>query len=208
MGDEVLVSVPGLPDDHLGVEHDEAAEDGQADVQVSLQPCPMSTLHISQDQMKWQARLWYREFCHNLDLEKQLGSEEDVEKAKDEESGESREESAAKIEVLAIRGEQGSAGEASEYGRGKHEGGGHQRGVHHDCHGEEGAQAESSEEGEGYEHGEAGAAVLPVVRGHEQAKGNPSAKEGEDQTSALINTLHFSSFNLIVTLRMSVKRCT
>jgi len=153
VGDEVLVSVPGLPDDHLGVEHDEAAEDGQADVQVSL--------------------------------EKQLGSEEDVEKAKDEESGESREESAAKIEVLAIRGEQGSAGEASEYGRGEHEGGGHKRGVHHDCHGEEGAQAESSEKGEGHEHGEAGAAVLPVVRGHEQAKGNPSAKEGEDQASAL-----------------------
>ena len=57
MGDEVLVSVPGLPDDHLGVEHDEAAEDGQADVQVSLQQCPMSTLYISQDQMKWQAWL-------------------------------------------------------------------------------------------------------------------------------------------------------
>jgi len=153
VGDEVLVSVPSLPDDHLGVEHDEAAEDGQADVQVSL--------------------------------EKQLGSEEDVEKAEEEEGGESREESAAKIEVLAIRGEQGSAGEASEYGRGEHEGGGHKRGVHHDCHGEEGAKAESGEEGEGHEHGEAGAAVLPVVRGHEQAKSNPSAKEGEDQASAL-----------------------
>ena len=149
-----------------------------------------------------------QEFCHSVHLEKQLGSEEDVEKAKDEEGGESREESAAKIEVLAIRGKEGSAGEASEYRRGEHEGGGHKRGVHHDCHGEEGAKAESGEEGEGHEHGEAGAAVLPVVRGHEQAKGNPSAKEGEDQASALINTLHFSSFNLIVTLRMSVKRCT
>ena len=36
VGDEVLVSVPGLPDDHLGVEHDEAAEDGQPDVEVGL----------------------------------------------------------------------------------------------------------------------------------------------------------------------------
>ena len=149
-----------------------------------------------------------QEFCHSVHLEKQLGSEEDVEKAEEEEGGESREESAAKIEVLAIRGEEGSAGEASEYRGGEHEGGGHKGGVHHDCHGEEGAKAESSEEGEGHEHGEAGAAVLPVVRGHEQAKSNPSAKEGEDQASTLINTLHFSSFNLIVTLRMSVKRCT
>ena len=55
VGDEVLVSVPSLPDDHLGVEHDEAAEDGQADVQVSLQQCPMSILHTYQEQMKWQA---------------------------------------------------------------------------------------------------------------------------------------------------------
>ena len=36
VGDEVLVSVPGLPDDHLGVEHDEATEDGQPDVEVGL----------------------------------------------------------------------------------------------------------------------------------------------------------------------------
>ena len=56
MGDEVLVSVPGLPDDHLGVEHDEAAEDGQADVQVSLRQCPMSILHTYQEQIKWQVR--------------------------------------------------------------------------------------------------------------------------------------------------------
>ena len=57
MGDEVLVSVPGLPDDHLGVEHDEAAEDGQADVQVSLQQCPMSILCISQEHLNWQVWL-------------------------------------------------------------------------------------------------------------------------------------------------------
>ena len=37
VGDEVLVSIPGLPDDHLGVKHDEPAEDGQPDVQMSLQ---------------------------------------------------------------------------------------------------------------------------------------------------------------------------
>ena len=37
MSNEVLVSIPGLPDDHLGVKHDEPAEDGQPDVQMSLQ---------------------------------------------------------------------------------------------------------------------------------------------------------------------------
>ena len=36
MGDEVLVSHPGLPDDQLGVEHDEAAEHSQSDPNVSL----------------------------------------------------------------------------------------------------------------------------------------------------------------------------
>ena len=37
VGDEVLVTVPRLPDDHLGVEHDETAEDGQTNVEVCLQ---------------------------------------------------------------------------------------------------------------------------------------------------------------------------
>ena len=36
VGDEVLVSHPCLPDDQLGVEHDEAAEDRQAEPDVSL----------------------------------------------------------------------------------------------------------------------------------------------------------------------------
>jgi len=37
MGNEVLVSIPSLPDDHLGVKHDEPAEDGQPNVQMSLE---------------------------------------------------------------------------------------------------------------------------------------------------------------------------
>jgi len=37
MGDKVLVSHPGLPDDQLGVEHDEAAEHSQAKPDVSLE---------------------------------------------------------------------------------------------------------------------------------------------------------------------------
>ena len=36
MSDEVLVSVPGLPDDQLSVEHDEPAEHRQTDPDVSL----------------------------------------------------------------------------------------------------------------------------------------------------------------------------
>ena len=36
VGDEVLVSHPGLPDDQLSVEHDEAAEHSQSDPNVSL----------------------------------------------------------------------------------------------------------------------------------------------------------------------------
>ena len=37
VGNEVLVSVPCLSDDHLGVKHDEPAEDSQPNVQMSLQ---------------------------------------------------------------------------------------------------------------------------------------------------------------------------
>ena len=36
MGNEVPVSVPGLSDDQLGVEHDEATENRQTDPDVSL----------------------------------------------------------------------------------------------------------------------------------------------------------------------------
>ena len=36
MGNEVPVSVPGLSDDQLGVEHDEATEDSQTDPNVGL----------------------------------------------------------------------------------------------------------------------------------------------------------------------------
>ena len=36
MGNEVPVSVPGLSDDQLGVEHDEATEDCETDPDVRL----------------------------------------------------------------------------------------------------------------------------------------------------------------------------
>ena len=36
VGNEVLVSILGLPDDQLGVEHDETTEDSQPDPDVSL----------------------------------------------------------------------------------------------------------------------------------------------------------------------------
>ena len=36
VGNEVLVSILGLPDNQLGVEHDEATEDGQTDPNVCL----------------------------------------------------------------------------------------------------------------------------------------------------------------------------
>ena len=51
VGDEVLVSHPCLPDDQLGVEHDEAAEDRQAEPDVSLshglENCFSLSIHFS-----------------------------------------------------------------------------------------------------------------------------------------------------------------
>ena len=37
VGDKVLVTIASLPDDDLGVEHDEPTEDGQANVEMSLE---------------------------------------------------------------------------------------------------------------------------------------------------------------------------
>ena len=37
VGDEVLVTIASLPDDHLGVEHDEPTEDCQANVEMGLE---------------------------------------------------------------------------------------------------------------------------------------------------------------------------
>ena len=67
-------------------------------------------------------------------LEKELGSEENVGKSEPHEGGESGHESAAQVEVLAVGGHEGGAGEAGEDAGGDHEGGGDQGGVHH--HGE------------------------------------------------------------------------
>ena len=139
VGDEVLVSVPCLPDDHLGVKHDEPAEDGQPNVQMSLQK--IDSIHVQLVPVPL-----------HLYLEKQLGPKEDVEEAKDEESGEPREESATQVEVLAIRSKESCAGEAGKDGGGEHEGGRHQGGVDHDRHGKEGSEAETCEEGEGHQH--------------------------------------------------------
>ena len=108
MGDEVLVSIPRFPDDHLGVKHDEPAEDGEPDVQVSLKKlfkslCRCKHLHLQ----------GY--------LEKQLGPKEDVKETEEEEGGEAREEGATKVEVLAIWSKESCPGKAGKDGGGKHE---------------------------------------------------------------------------------------
>ena len=74
MGDEVLVSHPGLPDDQLGVEHDEAAEHSQAKPDVSLNRSFKTVFFL-------RIKLTH--------LEQELGSEKDVGESKPHEGGES-----------------------------------------------------------------------------------------------------------------------
>jgi len=69
----------------------------------------------------------------DVSLEKQLRSEEDVDKSEPHESGQSRQESSTKIQIFSIRSHQSSSGEASKDDRGDHESSGHQGGVHHHC---------------------------------------------------------------------------
>ena len=78
-------------------------------------------------------------------LEQQLGPKEDVEESEEEEGGESREESATQVKILAIRSKKSCAGEASKDGGGEHEGGRHQGGVDHDCHRQEGPKAKAEQ---------------------------------------------------------------
>ena len=74
VGDEVLVSHPGLPDDQLGVEHDKAAEHSQAKPDVSLNRSFKTVFFL-------RIKLTH--------LEQELGSEKDVGKSKPHEGGES-----------------------------------------------------------------------------------------------------------------------
>ncbi len=63
------------------------------------------------------------------DLKDELGLEKDVDEPHPEEHGDSGHQRPAKIEVLAIRGEKGHAGEGAEDGRGQEERSGDEAGV-------------------------------------------------------------------------------
>ena len=52
VGNEVLVSVASLSDDHLGVEHDEATEDCQSNPEVSLEQEGGSEEDVEESQPK------------------------------------------------------------------------------------------------------------------------------------------------------------
>jgi len=153
VGDEILVSHPGLPDDHLGVEHDKAAEDSEPDV--------------------------------DMELEKKLGPEKDVEESQEEESVEAREEGPTKVEVFTIRSKEGSSSEGGEDCGGEHESRGDNGRVEPDGHAHQGSQAKACEEGESQEHSHPHAAVLAVVRGHEEAEGETKPQQGEKEAPAL-----------------------
>jgi len=153
VGNEVLVTIASLPDDDLGVEHDESTEDCQPNV--------------------------------NMCLEQKLRPEEDVGEAQHEEGGEARHEGASEIEILAIWSKQSGSSKASKHGRGDHEGGGDQGGVHHDGHLQEGTQAKTSQECKAEKHSHAHPTVLPIVRGHEEAKGKSCSQEREQDSSSL-----------------------
>ena len=172
MSDEVLVSVPCFPDDELGVEHDEATEDRHSNPEVSLQQsCQPHKYFLKAD----------------TDLEEHGGPEEDVEESQPEESGESRQESSAKIQILTIRSRKSSSSEAGEHDAGDHEGGGDDAGVHHHGQLQHGSHAQASQEPESQEHGESLTSVLTIVRSQEQSKCEASSQEREDDASALEN---------------------
>jgi len=122
-----------------------------------------------------------------VSLEEHGGPEEDVEESQPEESGESRQESSAKIQILAIRSRQSCSSEAGEHDAGDHEGGGDDAGVHHHGQLQHGSHAQASQEPESQEHGESLTSVLTIVRSQEQSKCEASSQEREDDASALEN---------------------
>jgi len=118
-------------------------------------------------------------------LEKQLGPEENVSQAENEEGREARHEGSTEIKILAIWSKQSSSCKASKHGRGDHEGGGHQGGVHHDGHLQERTQAKTSQECKAEKHSHAHATVFSIVRGHEKTQGKSCSKEREHESTSL-----------------------
>jgi len=119
-----------------------------------------------------------------VNLEQQLGPEEDVEKSEKQQGGEAREERTTEVEILAVGGVEGSPGEAGEHHRGQHEGGGHDGRVQVDGHVKQRAHAEAGEECESKEHGEPGGAVLAVVWRHEESEGQADTEQREHEAAA------------------------
>jgi len=153
VSDEILVPHPGLPNDHLGIEHDEAAEDSESDV--------------------------------DMELEKKLRPEKDVEEAEEEEGVEAREEGSTKVEVFTIRGKKGSSCEGGKDRGGEHESRGDNGRVEPDGHAHQGSQPQACQEGKTKEHSHPHAAVLSVVRGHEEAEGEAKPQQGKEEASTL-----------------------
>ena len=87
--------------------------------------------------------------------------------------------------LLTIWSKEGGSSEASKDCRGDHQGGGHQGRVHHDGHLEKRSETKTSQECKSKQHPHAHAAVLPIVRGHEQPHGEPSPKKGKHDASPL-----------------------
>ena len=170
MGNEVPVSVPGLPDDQLGVEHDEATEDSQTDPNVCL-----NSLRLESE------RYWKH---YRSDLEEELRPEEDVDEAQPDEGGEPRAEHPGQVEILPVRGHQRGSSEAGKDCGGHQECSGDDARVHRDGHLEERSHAKSSQKSEAHQHGHSGSSVLAIVRSHEETNGQPGSQQGVEEAAA------------------------
>jgi len=145
VGNEVLVSVPGLPDDQLCVEHDEATEDSQTDP--------------------------------NVCLEQELRPEENIDEAKPDEGGQTRAQHSSQVEILPVRGHQGGSSETGEDSGGDEESSWHKAGVHRDGQLEERSHTKTSQKSKSHQHRHSGAAILAVIRGHEETYSQSSSDQ-------------------------------
>lgn len=122
MGNEVPVATTSFLDDHLGVPHDEAAEDEQGDPQVHLKRRGTSSTNIQKVKNSLSC------------LENQVGLEKDVQQPQPQEHGQGGEEGASKVQVLSIRGKEGGSREAGENHRREQQGIRDDGGVYSDGH--------------------------------------------------------------------------
>ena len=134
-------------------------------------------------------------------LKEELWSEENIDEAKPDESWQTGAQHPSQVEILPVGGHQGGSWEkwlnlfilhknlilTSETGEdcgGDEESSWHKAGVHRDGQLEERSHTKTSQKSKSHQHRHSGAAILAVIRGHEETYSQSSSDQWVENASA------------------------